>query len=103
MPQGLALIYLICLVLLNIINTATLLFFIKNGKKNFLELTRKFSFKKTENEKKKKACENSRFSSLFPAEDVSRGIASSTQRQKFHTDDVKFVRNPIRSADWSTK
>ena len=54
MPQGLALIYLICLVLLNIINTATLLFFIKNGKKNFLELTRKFSFKKTENEKKKK-------------------------------------------------
>ena len=23
------------------------------------------------------------------------------QRQKFHTDDVKSVRNPVRSADWS--
>ena len=34
------------------------------------------------------ACENIRFSSLFVAEDVSRGGTSATQRQKFHTDDV---------------
>ena len=32
--------------------------------------------------------ENSRFSSLFAAGDVSRGGTSATQRQKFHTDDV---------------
>ena len=32
--------------------------------------------------------ENSRFSSLFAARDVSRGGTSATQRQKFHTDDV---------------
>ena len=31
----------------------------------------------------------------------SRGGTSATQRQKFHTDDVKSVRNPVRSADWS--
>ena len=49
------------------------------------------------------ACENIRFSSLFAAGDVSRGGASASQRQKFHTDDVKFVRNPVRSADWSTE
>ena len=49
------------------------------------------------------ACENSRFSSLFAAEDVSRGITSATQRQKFHSGDVKSVRNPVRSADWSTE
>ena len=47
------------------------------------------------------ACENIRFSSLFAAGDVSRGGTSATQRQKFHTDDVKSVRNPVRSADWS--
>ena len=35
--------------------------------------------------------------------DVSRGGMSATQRQKFHTDDVKSVRNPVRSADWSTE
>ena len=34
------------------------------------------------------ACENSRFSSLFAARNVSRGGTSATQRQKFHTDDV---------------
>ena len=34
------------------------------------------------------ACENIRFSSLFAAEDVSRGGTSATQRQKFHTDDA---------------
>ena len=34
------------------------------------------------------ACENSRFSSLLAAGDVSRGGTSATQRQKFHTDDV---------------
>ena len=49
------------------------------------------------------ACENIRFSSLFAAGDVSRGGTSATQRQKFHTDDVKSVRNPVRSADWSTQ
>ena len=36
------------------------------------------------------ACENIRFSSLFAAEDVSRGGTSATQRQKFHTDDVNL-------------
>ena len=49
------------------------------------------------------ACENIRFSSLFAAGDVSRGGTSATQRQKFHTDDVKSVRNAVRSADWSTE
>ena len=34
------------------------------------------------------AFENSRFSSLFSARDVSRGGTSATQRQKFHGDDV---------------
>ena len=34
------------------------------------------------------ACENSRFSSLFAARNVSRGGTSATQPQKFHTDDV---------------
>ena len=47
------------------------------------------------------ACENSRFSSLLG--DVSRGGRSATQQQKFHTDDGKSVRNPVRSADWSTE
>ena len=37
---------------------------------------------------RKLARENSRFSSLFAARDVSRGGTSATQRQKFHTDDV---------------
>ena len=49
------------------------------------------------------ACENSRFSSLFAALDVSRGGTSATQRQKFHTDDVKSVQNPVISADWTTE
>ena len=49
------------------------------------------------------ACENIRFSSLFAAGDVSRGGTSTTQRQKFHTDNVKSVQNPVRSADWSTE
>ena len=35
------------------------------------------------------ASENIRFSSLFADGDVSRGGKSATQRQKFHTDDVK--------------
>ena len=47
------------------------------------------------------ACENIRFSSLFIAGDVSRGGTSATRQQKFHTDDVKSVRNPVRGADWS--
>ena len=49
------------------------------------------------------ACVNVRFSSLFAAGDVLGGGTSATQRQKFHTDDKKSVRNPIRSADWSTE
>ena len=49
------------------------------------------------------ACENIRFSSLFAIGDVSRGGTSATPRQKFHTDDLKSVRNPVRSADWSTE
>ena len=51
----------------------------------------------------KLARENIRFSSLFANGDVSRGGTSATQRQKFHTDDVKSVRNPVRSANWSTE
>ena len=47
------------------------------------------------------ACENSCFSSLLVAGDV-RGT-SATRRQKFHTDDVKSVRNPVISADWTTE
>ena len=35
------------------------------------------------------ACENILFSSLFAARDVSCRETSATQRQKFHTDDVK--------------
>ena len=50
---------------------------------------------------KELACENIRSSSLFAAVDVSHGGTSATQQQKFHTDDVKSVRNPVRSADWS--
>ena len=49
------------------------------------------------------AGENIRFSSLFVAGDISHGGTSATQRQKFHTDDVKSVQNPVRSADWSTQ
>ena len=48
------------------------------------------------------ACENIRSSSLFVPGDVSHGGTSGTQRQKFHTDDIKSVRNPVRSA-WSTE
>ena len=51
----------------------------------------------------KLACENIRFFSLFATGDVSRGETSATHRQKFHTDDVKSVRNLVRSADWSTE
>ena len=49
------------------------------------------------------ACENIRFSSLLSVGDVSRGGTSATQQQKFHTDDEKSVRIPVRSADWSTE
>ena len=49
------------------------------------------------------AYENIRFSLLFAAGDVQRGGTSATQRQKFHTEDVKSVQNPVRSADWSTE
>ena len=49
------------------------------------------------------ACENSRFSSLFAAEDVSQGIISATQRQKFHTDDVKLFTNDRQKTEGNTK
>ena len=49
------------------------------------------------------ACQNSCFFSLLVAGDVSRGGTSATQGQKFNTDDVKSVRNPVRSADWTTE
>ena len=49
------------------------------------------------------ARENICFSSLSAIGDVSRGGTSVTQRQKFHSDDVKSVWNPVRSADWSTE
>ena len=47
------------------------------------------------------ACVNSRFPSLLTARDALRREKSTTQRQKFHTDAVKSVRNPVRSDDWS--
>ena len=34
-----------------------------------------------------------------PLRDVWRGRTSATQGQKFHTDDAKLVRNPVRSAN----
>ena len=49
------------------------------------------------------ARENIRFSSLFADGDVSRGGTTVTQLQKFHTDDVDSVQNPVRIADWSTE
>ena len=67
-------------------------FFLDNTEKKVVDLSRN-----------KVACENIRFSSLFAAGGVSCGGTSVTQRQKFHTDDVKSVRNPVRSADWSTQ
>ena len=44
----------------------------------------------TKKKKKKKACGNSCFSSLFAAEDVSRGITSATRRQKFNQEKRKI-------------
>ena len=48
-------------------------------------------------------CQNICISLPFAAVDVSRGGTSATQRQKFHTDDVKSVRKPVRSAELSTE
>ena len=48
------------------------------------------------------AFEFSRFFLLLGAKDVSPGGTSATQRKEFHTDDVKSVRNLVRSSDWST-
>ena len=39
------------------------------------------------------------FSSLFAAGDASRRGTSASQRQKFHTDGVKSVRNPVSRPD----
>ena len=51
------------------------------------------------------ACKKKKhFSSLFTAGYVSCEGTSVTQRQKFHTDDVKSVLNQVsRSTDWSTE
>ena len=38
-----------------------------------------------------------------PLRDVSQEGTSATHRQKFHTDDVKSVRNTVISADWTTE
>ena len=38
-----------------------------------------------------------------PLRNVSGGGPSTTQREKFHIDDAKYVRNPVRSANWSTE
>ena len=49
-------------------------------------------------EAEKLACENTRFSSLFAAGDVSRGGTSATQRQKFHILMTKinvYIINPV--------
>ena len=48
-------------------------------------------------------CENIRFSTLFAAGDVSHGGTSVTRRQKFHTDDVRYAQNPVRSPDLLTE
>ena len=48
-------------------------------------------------------CENGRFSSLFAAEDVSRGITSATPRQKHRTDDVKLFTNDRQKTKGNTK
>ena len=53
------------------------------------------------NKKGALACENSRFSSLIAAGDVSQGGTSATQSQKFHTDDVKLFQNLVISAHWT--
>ena len=45
------------------------------------------------------ACENIRFSSLFATGDVLRGGTSAIKRQKFHSDDVKSVRNLVISTE----
>ena len=66
----------------------------------FSQIKKEWKCKILRNDKSIVACENIRFSSLFAAGDVSRGGTSATQRQKFHTDDVKSVRNPVRSTDW---
>ena len=44
------------------------------------------------------ACENSRLSSLIATWDISPEGTSAPQRQKFHTDDVKAIRNLSRSS-----
>ena len=50
--------------------------------------------------RKSLAYENICFSLLFTVGDVSCKGMSATPQQKFHTDDVKSVWNPVRSADW---
>ena len=49
------------------------------------------------------ACKNRRYSSLITSGGVSPGGTSVTQQQKFHTDDVKSVQNPVISPDWTTE
>ena len=49
------------------------------------------------------AYQNRCFFWLLVAGDVSRGGTSATQRQKFHTENVKSVLNPVINADWTTE
>ena len=46
-------------------------------------------------------CKNSRPSSFLASWDIALGETSASQRQNFHTDDLKSVRNLVRSSDWS--
>ena len=34
--------------------------------------------------------------------DISLEGTYATQQQKFHTEDIKYVQNPVISADWMT-
>ena len=76
----------------------------QGGDEDFISFERRFQGIKRRlakpHTRKSIAYENSRFSSLLAAGDVSRGGTSAIQRQKFHTDDVKSVRNPVITADW---
>ena len=66
------------------------------------ELSAKKSGKKARLTVDKVACEYSRYSLLLTARKVSPVGTSAPYRQKFHTDDVKFVRNLVRSSELST-
>ena len=47
-----------------------------------------------------KPAKNSHLSSFLAARDFLPGETSVHQQHQFHTDDVKSVRNLVRSSDW---